>query len=136
MPIKCAGAPQKAMYLSGDHWLRNNCLANIDIEFYNAGGALFGDPILLPAVLLQINIPCAIAPIVAMNVIADKNQRGANACCMDFKRKNTATAILGRYAKRQRVDGQTQIGGGGINARAIYKPIFAPIELGKNLHPG
>jgi sulfide:quinone oxidoreductase len=22
MPIKCAGAPQKALYLSGDHWYR------------------------------------------------------------------------------------------------------------------
>ena len=42
MPIKCAGAPQKAMYLSGDHWRRTKRLADIDIEFYNAGGVLFG----------------------------------------------------------------------------------------------
>ncbi len=42
MPIKCAGAPQKAVYLSADHWTRNNVLGNIDISFYNAGGVLFG----------------------------------------------------------------------------------------------
>ena len=33
MPIKCAGAPQKAMYLSGDHWFRTGALQNINIEF-------------------------------------------------------------------------------------------------------
>ncbi len=42
MPIKCAGAPQKAMYLSCDHWLRNKVLNDIDVRFCNAGGVLFG----------------------------------------------------------------------------------------------
>ncbi|HEY5774626.1 MAG TPA: TIGR01244 family sulfur transferase [Xanthomonadales bacterium] len=42
MPIKCAGAPQKAMYLSCDHWLRNQVLDQIDVKFCNAGGVLFG----------------------------------------------------------------------------------------------
>jgi sulfide:quinone oxidoreductase len=42
MPIKCAGAPQKAMYLSCDHWLRNDVLKNIDVSFCTAGGVLFG----------------------------------------------------------------------------------------------
>ena len=42
MPIKCAGAPQKAMYLSCDHWLRKEVLKNIDVRFCNAGGVLFG----------------------------------------------------------------------------------------------
>lgn len=42
MPIKCAGAPQKAMYLSGDAWHRKGVLQNIDIHFNNAGGVLFG----------------------------------------------------------------------------------------------
>ena len=42
MPIQCAGAPQKAMYLSGDAWFRNGALKNIDIQFMNAGGVLFG----------------------------------------------------------------------------------------------
>ena len=42
MPIKCAGAPQKAMYLSCDHWLRNKVLDQIDVRFCNAAGVLFG----------------------------------------------------------------------------------------------
>ena len=42
MPIKCAGAPQKAMYLSCDHWLRNKVLDAIDVSFCTAGGELFG----------------------------------------------------------------------------------------------
>lgn len=42
MPIKCAGAPQKAMYLSCDHWLKQGVLKDIDVNFYNAGGVLFG----------------------------------------------------------------------------------------------
>ncbi|MCB1335196.1 MAG: TIGR01244 family phosphatase [Roseivivax sp.] len=49
MPIKCAGAPQKAMYLSGDHWFREGCLNNIDIQFMNAGGVLFGVKDYVPA---------------------------------------------------------------------------------------
>lgn len=42
MPIKCAGAPQKAMYLSADHWLRNRRLYNIDVTYRSAGKVLFG----------------------------------------------------------------------------------------------
>lgn len=42
MPIKCAGAPQKAMYLSADHWRGEGRLEAIDVEFYGAGSALFG----------------------------------------------------------------------------------------------
>ncbi len=42
MPIKCAGAPQKAMYLSCDHWLQNDHLDEIDVEFNTAGAVLFG----------------------------------------------------------------------------------------------
>ena len=49
MPIKCAGAPQKALYLSGDAWLRAGNLGNIDIQFMNAGGVLFGVKDYVPA---------------------------------------------------------------------------------------
>ena len=51
MPIKCAGAPQKAMYLSADHWHRGGVLNNINIGFYNAGGALFGVKDYVPALM-------------------------------------------------------------------------------------
>lgn len=49
MPIKCAGAPQKALYLSCDHWLRNNVLNDIEVDFCNAGGVLFGVSDYVPA---------------------------------------------------------------------------------------
>ena len=49
MPIKCAGAPQKALYLSGSEWFDQGVLKDINIEFYNAGGVLFGVPDYVPA---------------------------------------------------------------------------------------
>lgn len=49
MPIKCAGAPQKALYLSGDHWFRSGALKDISIDFFNAGGVLFGVAAYVPA---------------------------------------------------------------------------------------
>ena len=49
MPIKCAGAPQKAMYLSADAWLRRRVLKDIEIQFNNAGGVLFGVKDYVPA---------------------------------------------------------------------------------------
>lgn len=49
MPIKCAGAPQKALYLSGDHWFSNGMIDDVNIEFYNAGAVLFGVKEYVPA---------------------------------------------------------------------------------------
>jgi len=51
MPIKCAGAPQKALYLSADHWTRTKVLEQIDIEFNNAGAVLFGVKEYVPALM-------------------------------------------------------------------------------------
>jgi sulfide:quinone oxidoreductase len=51
MPIKCAGAPQKAMYLSADHWRRTGVLKDIQIEFCNAGAVLFGVADYVPALM-------------------------------------------------------------------------------------
>lgn len=51
MPIKCAGAPQKAMYLSCDHWFKQGRLKNIDVDFYNAGGVLFGVKEYVPSLM-------------------------------------------------------------------------------------
>lgn len=42
MPIKCAGAPQKAMYLSCDNWRRAGKLGAAKVAFHNAGAVLFG----------------------------------------------------------------------------------------------
>jgi sulfide:quinone oxidoreductase len=44
MPIKCAGAPQKIMYLAADRFRKKGILAKFNIEFLNAGGVLFGVP--------------------------------------------------------------------------------------------
>jgi len=51
MPIKCAGAPQKAMYLACDHWRREGRLKDIHVGFYNAGGVLFGVKDYVPALM-------------------------------------------------------------------------------------
>ena len=42
MPIKCAGAPQKILYLAADHWRRNNVSA--ESHFFTQGAAMFGVP--------------------------------------------------------------------------------------------
>lgn len=51
LPIKCAGAPQKAMYLSSDYWLKHNVLNNIDVSFYNAGQVIFAIKEYVPALM-------------------------------------------------------------------------------------
>jgi sulfide:quinone oxidoreductase len=55
MPIKCAGAPQKALYLSASEWFRTNRIKDINIEFYNSGGVLFGVEAYVPALMSYIN---------------------------------------------------------------------------------
>lgn len=42
MPIKCAGAPQKAMYLAADHFRRNG--VKVDVSFHTPGPSMFGVP--------------------------------------------------------------------------------------------
>ena len=42
MPIKCAGAPQKILYLAADYWRQQGRLKQIDVQFRNAGPVLFG----------------------------------------------------------------------------------------------
>lgn len=54
MPIKCAGAPQKALYLSASEWFKKNRINDIDIEFYNSGGVLFGVDAYVPALMSYI----------------------------------------------------------------------------------
>ena len=49
LPIKCPGAPQKAVYLSADNWRKAGTLKDIDIQFMNAGGVLFGIKDYVPA---------------------------------------------------------------------------------------
>ncbi|MHB8283077.1 MAG: NAD(P)/FAD-dependent oxidoreductase [Caulobacteraceae bacterium] len=51
MPIKCAGAPQKAMYLSCSEWQAAGRLKNIKVEFHNTGAVLFGVAQYVPALM-------------------------------------------------------------------------------------
>lgn len=51
MPIKCAGAPQKAMYLSCHRWEKAGVLKYIDVQFHNAGAVLFGVAAYVPALM-------------------------------------------------------------------------------------
>jgi sulfide:quinone oxidoreductase len=55
MPFKCPGAPQKAMYLSCDHWLRKNRLDDIEVKFCNAGKSLFDIEHYVPALMEYVN---------------------------------------------------------------------------------
>jgi sulfide:quinone oxidoreductase len=41
-PIKCAGAPQKIMYLAEEHFRRTGVRQDINVEFVSAGGGIFG----------------------------------------------------------------------------------------------
>lgn len=54
LPIKCAGAPQKALYLSADHWHKQSTLKDITVEFYNTGETLFGIEEYVPALMQYI----------------------------------------------------------------------------------
>ena len=51
MPIKCAGAPQKSMYLSCSNWERTGVLGNIDVQFHTSGAVLFGVAAYVPALM-------------------------------------------------------------------------------------
>lgn len=51
MPIKCAGAPQKAMYLSCDHWRRQGVLGRVGVEFNSAAPVLFGVAAFVPPLM-------------------------------------------------------------------------------------
>jgi sulfide:quinone oxidoreductase len=55
MPIKCAGAPQKAMYLACDAWKRRGVLKDIEVEFHNAGGVIFGVKEYVPALMKYVD---------------------------------------------------------------------------------
>jgi sulfide:quinone oxidoreductase len=51
MPIKCAGAPQKIMYLAADRFRKQGILDKFNIEFCNAGPAIFGIPFFAKALM-------------------------------------------------------------------------------------
>jgi sulfide:quinone oxidoreductase len=54
MPIKCAGAPQKAVYLSSHHWESEGALGAVRVEFNNANPSLFGVKEFVPPLMKYI----------------------------------------------------------------------------------
>lgn len=55
LPIKCAGAPQKAMYLSCDMWRRSGRVGAVEVAFHSAAPALFGVAAYVPALMRYID---------------------------------------------------------------------------------
>lgn len=49
MPIKCAGAPQKAMYLSCHRWEASGVIEKTSVQFHSAASVLFGVAAYVPA---------------------------------------------------------------------------------------
>jgi len=43
-PIKCGGAPMKAMFMSSDYWRQHKVLSDINVQFYSGGSMIFGVP--------------------------------------------------------------------------------------------
>jgi sulfide:quinone oxidoreductase len=51
MPIKCPGAPQKAMYLSCSYWEQHGTLDAMEVQFHTAGPSLFGVAAYVPPLM-------------------------------------------------------------------------------------
>lgn len=51
MPIKCAGAPQKALYLSASTWETAGLLPSLDLAFYSSTPVLFGVADFVPTLM-------------------------------------------------------------------------------------
>ncbi len=54
MPIKCAGAPQKIMYLACDAWRQSKRLNQINVHFCSSGESIFGVKAYVPTLMKYI----------------------------------------------------------------------------------
>lgn len=89
MPIKCAGAPQKIMYLAADHFRRTGVRA--EISFLAAGAAMFGVPFFSQA-LDEVVADYGITKKFGHNLIAvDGNRRKATFEVVD---KNVKSQVV------------------------------------------
>lgn len=93
MPIKCAGAPQKAMYLSCDTWRKAGTLNAIDVEFHNAGAVLFGVAAYVPALMeyvkrynVNLQFESKLVGVDGPARIARFEQKNADGTCMMIER--------------------------------------------------
>lgn len=67
MPIKCAGAPQKILYMAADHFRKQG--ANVELSFHTPGPSMFGVPFYAKA-LDKIVADYGITPRFAHNLVA------------------------------------------------------------------
>ena len=91
MPIKCAGAPQKIMYLAADRFRKKGILDKFNIEFCNAGPGMFGVPFFAKAL---------------MKVVADygiKTSFGHNLVAIDGPAKTATFETTGADGTKQQV---------------------------------
>lgn len=91
MPIKCAGAPQKIMYLAADRFRKKGILDKFSIEFYNAGAGIFGIPFFAKAL---------------MKVVADygiKTHFGHNLVAIDGESKTATFETTDSEGNKQQV---------------------------------
>ncbi|MGJ8525940.1 NAD(FAD)-dependent dehydrogenase [Halomonadaceae bacterium LMG 33818] len=92
MPIKCAGAPQKALYLSCDYWLQQGNISGIDVEFTLAGNALFGVADFVPVLESYIERYDA------------KTSFGKNLVAIDGDSKKATFEVATEHGKKERVE--------------------------------
>ncbi|HSG59921.1 MAG TPA: TIGR01244 family sulfur transferase [Pseudomonadales bacterium] len=93
MPIKCAGAPQKAMYLSCDEWQRQGRLDGIDVDFCTATPGLFGVAEYVPALMeyvkkyrIQLNFKTNLVEVDGVNKVAYFKQTDAEGVVTDIEK--------------------------------------------------
>jgi sulfide:quinone oxidoreductase len=91
MPIKCAGAPQKIMYLAADRFRKKGILNKFNIEFYTATPGMFGVPFFAKA-LLKVVADYRIKPNFTSNLIAiDGNKKTATFEVTEGDKKSEVT---------------------------------------------
>lgn len=93
MPIKCAGAPQKAMYLSCDVWREAGVLNNINVDFCTATPGLFGVADYVPALMeyvkkygINLNFQTNLVEVDGANKVAHFKQTGADGAVVDIEK--------------------------------------------------
>jgi len=91
MPIKCAGAPQKIMYLAADRFRKKGISDKVNVEFFNAGPGMFGVPFFAKALSI---------------VVADygiTTNFSHNLVAIDGKAKKATFEVTGADGKKSKV---------------------------------
>lgn len=91
MPIKCAGAPQKIMYLAADRFRKKGILDKFSIEFFTATPGMFGVPFFAKA-LLNVVADYGIKTHFSSNLVAiDGDKKSATFEVTEGDKKSTVT---------------------------------------------